>query len=87
MTLTLRLTTEQERRLTASASRRGLPMEEFVVEVLDRATSEDNAHSEPFGTRLLAKWEAEGVLGLFEDCPDSPEFARELRRAAEDRTG
>jgi hypothetical protein len=35
---------------------------------------------------LLAYWEKEGVLGIFQDRPDSPEFARQLRRQAETRT-
>ena len=37
------------------------------------------------GQRLLEEWESEGVLGLFSDRPDSPEFAAVLRRRGEER--
>jgi hypothetical protein len=85
MTLTLHLTPEQEQRLRPIADRQGIPAEDFVLKVLDQAT-EDNASEPPLGARLLAKWQREGIIGTFSDRPDSPEFARELRIEAEDRT-
>lgn len=37
------------------------------------------------GAEAMDYWCREGVLGLFADRPDNPEYARELRRLAENR--
>src|SRR2546423_2777197 len=86
LTLVLELTKEQEALLRERAKRIGLPVEEFAKQVLDREVS-----SEPqprTGAQLVDYLEREGVLGIWADrtdIPDSPEFARQLRRKAEKR--
>ena len=80
MTLTIELTSEQEARLAERARQEGLPAEEYarrrLLADLTRPMS---------GAEALEYWRKEGVLGLFADRPDSPEYARELRRQAETR--
>lgn len=83
MTLTIDLTPEIEARLQAAAARHGLPVEEYALRVLDLGISADALPMT--GAEALAYWKREGVIGLFSDRPDSPEFARELRRLAETR--
>ena len=90
MTLQLDLTPEVEDTLRAEAARRGLPVEEYALEALVTGMSTGTEHSPEeslpqTGAEALAYWKREGVLGLFADRPDAPEFARELRRQAETR--
>jgi hypothetical protein len=90
MTLTLDLTPELESLLCTEAARHGLPLKEFALRALDIGARSGAMRVEPdavpqTGAEALAYWEQEGVLGIFGDRPDSPEFARELRRQAERR--
>jgi hypothetical protein len=88
MTLTLEITKEQRKRLRAKASRLGLDEAGYLQQLVAQDTADPSDHpgKHVVGKELLEQWEAEGVLGLFTDCPDSPEFARELRNAASRRT-
>lgn len=91
MTLKLALTPEMEDTLRAEAARRGLPVEAYALEALVMGMSagagDQSEDSLPqTGAEALAYWKREGMLGLFADRPDTPEFARELRRQAETRT-
>lgn len=84
MTLILELTKEQEARLLKRAQQVGVSVEVFAKQVLDR---EVNSEPPPrTGAQLVDQLEREGVLGIWSDrtdIPDSPEYARELRRKAE----
>lgn len=90
MTLTLDLPLEMERRLQAAAALNGLPLPEYAVRALllgmrMEATDRSQDSLPTTGAEALAYWKREGVLGLFQDRPDTPNFARELRRQAEMR--
>jgi hypothetical protein len=90
MTLLLELTPEVEDTLRAEASRRGLPVEKYALEALVTGMSAGAEHGPDnnlpqTGAEALAYWKREGVMGLFADRPDTPEFARELRHQAETR--
>jgi hypothetical protein len=37
------------------------------------------------GAELVAYWQKHGMLGAYANEPDSPEFARQLRKLAETR--
>jgi hypothetical protein len=81
MALTVELTPEEQTRLEQEAALRGLEAAEYARRLIEAGLS-----ARPMtGAEALAYWEREGVLGLFQDRPDSPEFARELRRQAETR--
>ena len=78
MTLAIELTDEEEARLAKLAG--NTPLSEFVHETL-----RDLANCPKNGADALAYWKREGITGIFQDRADSPEFASELRRAAETR--
>ena len=79
--VTLELTTEEVERLTLLANQTGAE----IGQVLHRLISQlpDVAGKPTSGAQALARWEAEGVLGLWSDRIDSPELARELREKAQ----
>ncbi len=81
MTLTLELTPEEEARLHAVAQRQGVEVADLLHRLIAQIPDEDL----PIGARLLKQWEDEGILGIWQDRPDSPELARELRRQSETR--
>jgi hypothetical protein len=86
MTLMLELPPELEARLNSEAARRGLSPADCVLEVLDSTMPDAPLPTSP--AELVEYWEREGVLGIWADrtdIPDSPEYARELRRRAERR--
>jgi hypothetical protein len=90
MTLTLDLSPDLETLLQGEAARRGLPVQEYALQALVtgiriEAAEPDENRLPTTGVEALAYWKREGVLGLFADRPDTPEFARELRRQAETR--
>jgi hypothetical protein len=90
MTLTLDLPLEMEKHLQAAAARHGLPLQEYAVRAMllgmeMEATDRSQDSLPTTGAEALAYWKREGVLGLFQDRPDTAEFARELRRQAETR--
>jgi hypothetical protein len=83
MTLTLHLTDEEEARLRVEAETHGQDLADYARSRL----FQDRARSEPTGAEVLEELRAAGVLGTFADRPDSPEWARQLRDAAERRAG
>lgn len=90
MTLMLDLPAELETQLQAEAGRRGVPVHEFALMALvtgieAAATSTGVCPMPNTGAEALAYWESEGALGIFGDRSDTPEFAWELRRQAEQR--
>lgn len=82
MTLNLSLTPEQEAHLRIEAERTGQNLTDYA---LSRLLSVPD-RPEPTGAEVLANLRASGVLGTFADRPDSPEWARQLREAAERRS-
>jgi hypothetical protein len=81
MTLTVELTPEQQSVLEQEAAARGLEPEEYARYLIEAGLGSRKLT----GAEAMAHWEREGVLGTFQDRPDSPDFARELRRQAETR--
>ena len=64
--------------------------EDGDIQELDAGHTVDSTANPPIATigkDLLEQWETEGVLGLFADRPDSPEYARQLRNARSNRAG
>ena len=87
MTLTLELPPGLEARVNAEAARRGISPAECVLDVLETMMPADPLPKTP--AEFVDSLEREGVLGIWADrtdIPDSPEYARELRRQAEQRT-
>ena len=83
MTLKIELTAEERTQLSERARQEGLPMAEYARR---RLVAELMEPKRPMtGAEALEYWRKEGVLGLFADRPDSPDYARELRRQAETR--
>jgi hypothetical protein len=86
MTLTLNLPATMETRLREAADRLGVTPDEFALKAIETALPDRRAAMT--GADLIARWESEGVLGIWadrRDIPDSPEYARELRHLAERR--
>jgi len=81
MTLTMELTAEQEARLYRQAASAGVDAAEYLRRLLD---------TDPLAPAMTGQvawdyWQKAGVIGTFADRPDSPDFARELRDAANAR--
>ncbi len=86
MTLTLELPPDLEARLQSESARRGLSPSECALEALEASLPDVAMPTSP--AELVDYWEREGVLGIWADrtdIPDSPEYARQLRRQAEQR--
>jgi hypothetical protein len=83
MTMTLELTADQEARLLERAKAAG--MDDARAYVLALIESQTDSLIPKTAADVLAYWKREGLDSLFEGKPDSPEFARELRRAAQTR--
>ena len=81
MTISLELTPEQEARLEDEAARSGLDVAEYALSRLFGGPVSPG----PAGAEIVAALRASGVIGTFADRPDSPEWARRLRQAAEAR--
>jgi hypothetical protein len=84
MTLIIELSDAEEQRFRQEAADAGLDELEYARKRLLGGIPQAKPRT---GAEALAFWEHEGVLGLFSDRPDTPEFARELRSAAESRGG
>jgi len=83
MTITLDLPPELERKLAAEASRRGVPLSDYLLSVLSNGGQA--APSVRTGAELVAYWQSAGVVGIRQDICDSQHHARELRAKAEHR--
>jgi hypothetical protein len=83
LTLTLELPPDLKRRLSAEATRLGLPLETYALRLLgDQPEPSDRPTN---GAELVAYWRREGVIGSRPDIEDSQAFARKVRRQAERR--
>lgn len=83
MTVNLDLPEKLIEELSAEASRLGLPLSEYASHLLSLGRKQST--SPKTGAELVAYWQREGLLGTRPDIGDSAEYARELRRQAENR--
>ena len=81
MTINLELSPQQEARLRVRAARSGLSLTDYAL----RQLLSGSDSPEPTGAEVLATLRSSGVIGTFADRPDSVEWARQLREAAEER--
>lgn len=82
MTITLKLNPEIEACVKHNAKAMGLSPEQYLHRLIQQAALPMT------GAELAAYWEKEGVIGAWkdrDDIEDSVEFARNLRRQAENR--
>lgn len=87
MSLTLELPGDLERQLASQAAEAGVPLEDYVVQVLSKNSGNDTpGQIARTGAELVDFWRREGLIGYRTDITDSVEYARELRRRAERRT-
>ena len=84
MTLTLDLPKDLEHRLTAEATRLGLPIEQYALRLLGDVPKADRQPAN--GAELVAFWRREGLIGSRPDIEDSQAHARRIRHRAERRT-
>jgi hypothetical protein len=83
MSLVLDLPPELETELISEASRMGLPLPEYVKQLLLAGRPPESMPRN--GSQLVSYWQGEGLVGTRADITDSQEHARELRRQAEQR--
>ncbi len=81
MTLTLELPIELERNLSSRAEEVGLPLDDYVLELLQ---SEIQVMPQT-GKELVEYWRKAGVIGMLDNVEDSAAHARALRAQAETR--
>ncbi len=85
MAITVDLTPQEETYLRIKASDADLEPAELVRRLVQQEVTDLAESGKTVGQLLLEKWERDGVLGVFADRPDSPEFVRQLRGAEERR--
>jgi hypothetical protein len=83
MTITLELSQELERELSAEAAQLGLPLAEYALRIL--ATGRALKGLPKTGSELVAYWQSEGLIGTRPDITDSQQHARAIRQQAEKR--
>ncbi len=83
MSLVLDLPPELETELISEASRMGLPLPEYVKQLL--LAGRPPGAMPRSGSELVSYWQGEGLVGTRADITDSQEHARALRRQAEQR--
>lgn len=83
MSIVLDLPQELEIKLSAEASRHGVPLSEYVLQILSGGGhASTNVRN---GTELLTYWQQEGLVGTRPEIVDSQKYARDLRAEAERR--
>jgi len=80
MTLMLELPAELEARLQAEATRCGMQLEEYALQILQSGVQEQTV-----GAQIVAEWQRAGVIGSRPDITDSQAHARMLRERAQTR--
>lgn len=83
MTLTLDLPPELEKILATEASRLGLPLNKYALNLLSSGRTPKN--TQKTGADLVAYWRREGLIGTRSDITDSQVHARQIRNQAERR--
>lgn len=84
MSITLDLPQELESKLVSEATRLGLSVTEYALNIL--ATGDRKMAIPKTGAALVAYWQSEGLLGTRPDITNSQEHARHLRNQAEQRS-
>lgn len=90
MSLTIELRPSIEARLRARAAQEGRDEATIACDAVEQylQAGETRSVAPTVGAQILAEWEEDGVLGLWQDRPeDALELAREFRRRAEARGG
>jgi hypothetical protein len=83
MSLLLKLPAKLEARLSEEAAENGLPLEAYVLRLLDRGEGQSLART---GKELVDYWRKEGLIGSRPDITDSSAHARMLREKAQRRS-
>jgi hypothetical protein len=83
MTIVLDLPQELETKLSAEASRCGVPLQEYLLLILSNGGGDSGRFRT--GAELMAYWQQSGVVGTRTDIGNSQEHARSLRAEAEQR--
>lgn len=84
MSLTLDLPKDLEHRLTAEATRLGLPVEQYALQLLGDVSQP--ARQPKSGAELVAFWHREGVIFSRPDIADSQARARRIRHQAKTKS-
>ena len=74
MTLTIELTPEEETLLKAQAEQEGADLQTFA-----RRRLMGESDGQTWGSRMLTKWKAEGIIGMWADREDIEETSRKFR--------
>jgi hypothetical protein len=83
MTIAIDLPQELEKKLSAEASKHGLPLADYVLQVLSNGGK--GSRDAGNGADLVSYWQDEGLVGSRLDIDDSQLRARSLREEAERR--
>jgi hypothetical protein len=88
MTLTLDVPSPLVAKLKSRAAEEGCDEADIAIQAMEQfLEAPEQGQSKPtIGAQILAQWEAEDVLGIWQDRPESTEeLAAEFRRLAESR--
>ena len=83
MSIVLHLPSELESKLTAEASRLGVPVSDYLVRILSNGGQASQTVRN--GAELVSYWQQAGIVGARADIGDSQQHARALRAEAEQR--
>jgi hypothetical protein len=82
MTITLDLPEDLQKELSAAARKLDLSLADYILRLL---TTVQPLQSMPTsGAELISYWQNEGLIGTRLDSVDSAEYARKIRRRAEE---
>jgi hypothetical protein len=82
MSLNLDIPGDLEAQLRSEASKHGIPLPDYIIQVLSSSSPSASTAS---GSEVVAYWKREGLLGTRSDIQDSQLHARSLRAQAERR--
>jgi hypothetical protein len=82
MSLNLDIPGDLEAQLRSEASKQGIPLPDYIIQVLSSSAPSGSSAS---GSEVVAYWEREGLVGARSDIQDSQSHARSLRAQAERR--
>ena len=81
MPITLELSQELERELSAEAAQLGLPLNEYILRLLTAGRAAKELPKT--GSDLVAYWQSEDLIGTRPDITDSQQYACQIRQQAE----
>ena len=86
MTVTLELPNDLQREMEQEATRRGLPLAEYMLQFLVSHHPHSAEAAVPrTGAEIFAYWEREGLLEGAPEIDDPVQYARELRERNQNR--